>query len=124
MERLKASQVAGVRANILAAQGGKCALCGCACSPAQAVLDHCHKDGFIRGVLHRGCNSLLGKIENNHRRYGVLNLSAFLTGVVPYLHSSALKYSMLHPSFKTADEKRLARNAAARKRRADGQTKK
>lgn len=122
MERLKASQVAAVRARILAAQQGKCALCGTACAPEKAVLDHCHSSGVIRGVLHRGCNSLLGKIENNHRRYGVANLAAFLSGVVPYLHSSHLKYNLLHPTYKTEDEKRLARNAAARKRRANGQS--
>lgn len=122
MERLKTSQIAAVRAKLLADQRGLCALCGLQLLPAQAVLDHCHTDGYIRGVLHRGCNSLLGKVENNHKRYGVSNLTAFLLGVTPYLHSSKLKYNLLHPSFKTEEEKRLARNAAARKRRANGQT--
>ena len=122
MERIKASQVPAVRARLLAEQKGKCALCGTALSSDKAVLDHCHSSGYIRGVLHRGCNSLLGKIENNHRRYGVSNLAAFLSGVVPYLHSSHLKYNLLHPTFKTDEEKRLARNAAARKRRANANT--
>lgn len=122
MEKLKASQVSAVRARILAAQSNKCALCGLPCTPDKAVLDHCHSSGAIRGVLHRGCNSLLGKIENNHRRYGVTNLAPFLAGVVPYLHSSHLKYNLLHPSHKTEEEKRLARNAAARKRRANANT--
>lgn len=120
MEQLKTSQIAPVRAKMLAEQGGKCALCQQACLPAQAVLDHCHKEGFIRGVLHRSCNSLLGKLENNRARYGLGNdlaFAAFLKGVVPYLHSTKLKYNVLHPTFKTPEQKRIARNAAARKKR-------
>lgn len=121
MDQLKASQVPGVRAKLLADQGGKCALCGLSCTPAQAVLDHCHREGFIRGTLHRSCNSLLGKLENNRARYGLGNdaqFAAFLGGVVKYLHSSKNKYSTLHPTFKTPEQKRLARNAKARKTRA------
>lgn len=120
MDQLKTSQIAGVRAKLLADQGGKCALCNLPCAPDQAVLDHCHREGFIRGTLHRSCNSLLGKLENNRARYGLGNdqqFAAFLSGVVKYLHSSKNKFSTLHPTFKTLDQKRLARNAAARKRR-------
>lgn len=120
MDQLKTSQIAPVRNQMLAAQGGKCALCGLPCAPDKAVLDHCHSEGFIRGTLHRSCNSLLGKLENNRARYGLgkdTEFAAFLAGVVKYLHSSKNKYSTLHPTFKTPEQKRLARNAAARKKR-------
>lgn len=121
MEHLKASQVAPVRARLLAEQGGKCALCKQPCVADKAVLDHCHSEGMIRGVLHRSCNSLLGKLENNRARYGLgkdSDFAAFLAGVMQYLVSSKLKYNLLHPTFKTPEQKRVARNAAARKRRA------
>ena len=72
-------------------------------------------------MLCRGCNALLGKLENNRARYGLSDEVAFnnfLRGVLPYLYASATKYQLIHPSFKTEDEKRLARNAKARKARA------
>tara|TARA_E500000318_G_scaffold2023_1_gene2667 strand:- start:90 stop:539 length:450 start_codon:yes stop_codon:yes gene_type:complete len=34
-----------------------------------AVLDHCHKTGMVRAVLHRQSNAMLGRIENAWRRY-------------------------------------------------------
>ena len=119
MERMRASQIAPVRARILADQSGLCLLCKR--KPKVPCLDHCHKDGFIRGVLCRGCNALLGKLENNRARYGLSDEVAFnnfLRGVLPYLYASATKYQLIHPTFKTEDEKRLARNAKARKARA------
>ncbi len=83
------------------------------------VLDHCHKTGAVRGTLHRSCNSLLGKVENNVARFGVKNLPAFLHGCAGYLqrHSTNIT-GMIHPTHKTDEEKRLARNAKARKVRA------
>lgn len=104
------------------AQGNRCALCkgqfGIK-APNDPVLDHDHSTGAIRGVLHRGCNSLLGKVENNAPRYGVRNIPAFAQGVGPYLlmHMTNIT-GMIHPTHKTPDEKRLARNAKARKTRA------
>lgn len=73
----------------------------------------------MRGVLHRGCNALLGKVENNHRRYGVHSLGAFCAGVASYLSTHLTNITgLLHPTHKSEDEKRLARNAKARKARA------
>lgn len=117
--RLKTTQVTTTRASMLSAQGGRCALCGLPLKAEQAVLDHDHQTGAVRAALHRGCNSLLGKIENNHRRYGVANLPAFLHGAVTYLHRHTTNQTgLLHPSHKTDEEKRLARNKAARLKRA------
>lgn len=107
------------RERILKEQGGRCALCRLPCSEEQAVLDHDHATGAVRGVLHRGCNSLLGKIENNHKRYGVPNLSAWLSGVRQYIEKHVTNVTgLFHPTFKTPEEKRERRNKAARERRA------
>lgn len=120
MHKLKASEVAGCRTDLLAAQGGRCALCGYPVLPADAVLDHSHTTGEVRGVLHRGCNSMLGKIEN-HMRIAKLThaptMSAFLQGVVPYLHKREYT-GVLYPTHRTEEDKRLRRNKLARKRRA------
>ena len=119
MQRLKTTEVGRVRADMLDKQGSRCGLCQLPCQPGEAVLDHDHLTGAIRAALHRGCNSLLGKLENNFRRYGVKNLAAFLHGAVPYLQKhEENRTGLLHPSHKSEDEKRLARNAKARKARA------
>jgi len=45
----------------------------------QAVLDHDHKTQFVRAVLSRQCNVVLGKLENMWTRY----LSWWYTGTLP-----------------------------------------
>jgi hypothetical protein len=83
------------------------------------VLDHDHATGAVRAVLHRTCNTLLGKVENAYRRFGVKDLSAFAQGLVPYMqHHAVNRTGLLHPSHRTDDEKRARRNAMARKARA------
>jgi hypothetical protein len=83
------------------------------------VLDHDHGTGAVRGVLHNGCNAVLGKIENSYKRYGVRDLAAFLYGAAPYLQAHASnRTGLLHPTHKTEDEKREKRNAKARATRA------
>lgn len=120
--RLKTTEVAEVRKDMMAMQGGRCALCGQPLgtkAPLDPVLDHDHHTGAIRGVLHRGCNSLLGKVENGAARYGVRNLLLFGAGLSTYLRMNLTNTSgLLHPSFKTETEKRELRNKRARIARA------
>lgn len=117
--KLKTTQVKAYREAMLAKQGGRCALTGLPLEPAQAVLDHCHKTGLCRGVIHRGVNSLLGKLENNMARYGVTatQLYAMGRGLGDYLKANYYE-NPLHPTHKSEDEKRIRRNTLARKRRA------
>lgn len=119
MRRLKTTEVAPERARLLAAQGGRCAVCKLPCAEGSAVLDHDHGTGAIRAALHRGCNALLGKVENNHKRYGVISVAAFCSGVAGYLAQHMTNQTgLVHPTHKTDDEKRIARNTKARKKRA------
>lgn len=48
---------------ILEEQGGGCAICGKAPGKRAHAVDHCHKDGHVRGILCWTCNATLGKIE-------------------------------------------------------------
>jgi hypothetical protein len=51
---------------MLAAQGGVCALCGTDQPGGRGEhfsVDHCHKDGHVRGLLCAGCNTNLGAYE-------------------------------------------------------------
>ena len=98
---------------MLSEQTGCCALCQ---EPVldDAVLDHCHKTGLIRGVLHRGCNSLLGKIENSMPRsqVNIGRLEKIAENLIKYMVSS--KTDLLHPTHKTKEERR---EKLARKRK-------
>lgn len=117
--RIKTTHIATTREGMWLRQGGKCALCSLHCTAQQAVLDHDHSTGSLRGVLHRSCNALLGKVENNFRRYGLQNLAAWAQGMPGYLrHHHVNRTGLLHPTYKSADEKRVRRNTLARKRRA------
>jgi hypothetical protein len=106
---------------LLAQQGGTCALCGEAIPDGEAVADHDHTTGVIRGVLHRGCNAMLGHIENNrprHKLTSIPRLTKFLANVVQYLYRKRPDDAPLYPTHRTADEKRELRNKRARRARA------
>lgn len=86
------------------------------------VLDHDHKHGHIRGVLCRGCNALLGHIENNRYRNNLsllADLCAFLRGSADYLeHYRVPRTEYTHHTWRDEDQKRELRNSRARKKRA------
>lgn len=121
-KKITAAQVKVVRLRLAAEQGNRCSICGAPFStkaPMDPVLDHDHATGAVRAVLHRGCNSLLGKVENNAGRYGVRNLRAFTNGVAAYLSTHMVNVTgYIHPTYRTEDEKRLLRNKRARISRA------
>ncbi len=105
-------------------QGGKCPVCG---EPidlkikGEGVIDHSHQTGEIRGVLHRSCNAALGKVDNAAGRWGAKSMEypaiiLWLEGMLAYYNRPGT--GMLYPFHKTADEKKDARNKAARERRA------
>lgn len=98
--KLTHGQIAGHRSTLAAAQAQLCKLCSQPLGDA-GVLDHDHKSGRVRGVLHRGCNAMLGHLENNRSRYNLYGqrLFAMLGGVQPYLRASYTD-APLHPTHK------------------------
>ena len=116
-QRLKASEVSVIRERLGQQQHGRCAICQLPL--VRPVLDHDHSTGAVRATLHAGCNSLLGKVENNYKRYGVTNLAAFLAGTAAYLQRhSTNQTGYLHSTHKDQDEKRELKNKRARATRA------
>jgi hypothetical protein len=86
---------------LLAAQDTKCALCGAtehgrshnngrtARLPTGEFsnwpIDHCHKDGRVRGILCHKCNTRLGGYEALVEKVGEANLLEYLTRPSPVL---------------------------------------
>jgi hypothetical protein len=119
MKQLKPREVADHRASLLAQQNGFCALCHEPIEPGKAVLDHDHKTGLVRGVLHRGCNALEGVITNNCARNLVSpeRLAAIFQTWSKYHDQSG---TVLHPTHRTPEQKAVRtrkRAALARKRK-------
>ena len=116
-ERLKAAAVRAYRELELASQGGLCALCGEPIETGKAVLDHDHKTGRIRGVLHRGCNALEGTITNALPRN--LLTPARLAGIFAnWERYHSTPKDVLHPLHRTPEERkaRTKKRAQARKK--------
>lgn len=119
--RLTATSLKAYRLQKLAEQRGLCELCKePAVSPS---LDHCHKTGKCRGVLCRGCNAMLGHIENNMARHLLSNmekLMRFCRNLEYYIegYRDHDYRSPLHPTHKTEEEKRLLKNKRAKVARA------
>lgn len=117
MRRLTNGDIRPYRGAQLKRQNGICLLCS---RPIEEdpVLDHDHKSGECRGVLHRGCNAMLGKIENAMLicKIDIDLLPIYLANVTGYIQNA--KCGVLHPKHKTEDEKRIRKNKLARKRRA------
>jgi hypothetical protein len=116
MQRLKQSEVAKTRKELLDQQNNHCALCHQVIAEGEAVLDHCHKTGQIRGVLHRGCNALEGTIVNALARNLITpqRLTNIMNNLVAY--QKRLK-PLLHPTHKTAEEKKQRAKKRAKTRR-------
>ena len=104
MNRLKYKDIATQRQQMLALQNNCCGLC---LEPIldDAVLDHDHRTGELRMVLHRGCNTLLGKIENNmpRNRVDVNRLRTFASNLVEYIQTRHT--DIVHPRHKIKKSK-------------------
>ena len=115
--KLKTKDIAQYRAEQLQQQDNRCALCNDPVTANGAVLDHCHKTGLLRKVLHRGCNSFLGRIENGmpRSRVTIERLGAIADNLVKYITEQHT--DILHPTHKTVEERLEAiRNRRKRKR--------
>ncbi len=113
---IKQKNLAIFRKEKLEAQGGRCSLCKLPCDSSEAVVDHCHKYGHVRGVIHRSCNSLLGRIESGEKRYAIKDLRAFIMGVLEYLDTDNSS-NPYYPTFRTPEQKKERRKKKDAKRR-------
>lgn len=137
--KLKSTDLAKFRTKLMEEQGNRCAICYCSFEEVTyhtkkkknvykhtPCLDHDHKTGQVRGVLCSGCNSAEGKYINAIERWhtemvvtdkiGIWEMTQCLSD---YYHTHVKdQHDLIHPSFKTEDEKRELRNLRARRKRA------
>ena len=121
IRKLKTTEVSGILRQMVTKQGHVCAVCGKGFTKTDgAVLDHCHKTGFIRGALHRSCNGGEGKVRVKAQfSHKGISPDDFLIGLGQYLKNHKVpRYHLIYPSHQSEDEKRLAKNAKARRTRA------
>ena len=99
MNKLKYKDIAPQRQQMLMLQNNLCGLCNETIID-DAVLDHCHRTGELRMVLHRGCNALLGKIENNMPRNRITlgRLDNIARNLVDYIQTRHT--DIIHPRHK------------------------
>lgn len=97
MRKLKYREITEVRQQLLQEQNNRCALTQQPLTEQRAVLDHCHTTGQIRGVLDRGVNALLGRIENNLRinRIDLDALEQICHNLIDYIKHSPRP--LIHP---------------------------
>lgn len=90
------------RQKLLDAQDGVDPITGLIIPCGQAVLDHDHGTQFVRAVLHRQSNAVLGKLENMYTRYLSWwykgTLADFLRGCADYLDTKHPQ-DYVHPAF-------------------------
>lgn len=116
MQRARVKDIKILREQYLSEQLGYCAICAEPIEPTEAVLDHCHKTGQLRAVLHRGCNAYIGHLENNMARNRISpeRLASILANFIRYVTAQK---PILHPTFRTPEERAERAKLRAKKRR-------
>lgn len=112
--RLPYRHIREFRQQTLLLQNCQCALCEEPITD-DAVLDHCHRTGLVRRVLHRGCNALLGKIENNLKRNRITTtrLERIASNLTDYILTEHT--DIIHPRHQGAIMKKSKRKPAKKK---------
>jgi hypothetical protein len=70
---------------MLAAQQGRCAICG---APGPQHVDHDHRNGWVRGILCFNCNGGLGQFKDDPK---------LLAGAYTYLKGTTWQRVLIHP---------------------------
>ena len=121
--KMNRKDIPSVRKMLVAKQNGLCPICGKDLTRTQAVnqvIDHDHKTGFVRAVVHRGCNKVEGSVYNTVQRWGkaatLTSVIGTLKRVIAFweLHQTP-QTDIIYYSHKTEAEKRVSANAKRRR---------
>lgn len=64
--------------DLLNSQGGGCALCKIDLDEKTMNVDHCHKNGHVRGILCGKCNTGIGLLGDTHE--ALLEAASYVSG--------------------------------------------
>lgn len=125
-DKVSRKDLSAIKKELLLKQKAICPICKKSLirtPPRDRVVDHDHKTGVIRAVLHRGCNGMEGKVLGSVTRWrGEMRYSEIrktLLALIDFWDKHQIPQTRyLHPSYKTDSQKRIA---ALRKR--NGRTK-
>lgn len=121
VRKLKPNETAGVLKQLVSKQGNVCGICKKPFTKWDyAVLDHCHTSGFIRGALHNSCNGAEGRVKSKAQMgHKGVKSDDYIIGLGTYLlaHKKP-QYPLIYHNHLNEDEKRLKKNAKARRTRA------
>lgn len=125
MRKLARSQMRlWAKKHLTEVQGGRCLLCNDPIDltiKGEGVIDHDHRTGRIRGILHRSCNAAEGKVLNAAGRWGAKSTDIAVVGpwlerLVKYWQQPQLE--LVYPTHETEEEKNDKRKARQREIRA------
>lgn len=122
LKRMPRSSQPALVKKLLARQGGCCPLCTRDFKEIGTTpcVDHDHTTGAIRAALCRNCNGMEGKVLHYARRAQQdIGFRQWLKNLLEYydLHDE-VQVPYMHWTHETDDQKRLKRNATARKKTA------
>lgn len=126
LRKVKRSELVTIKRAIIKEQKGLCPICGKTLLNTTArnmVVDHDHETGVIRGVLHRGCNGVEGKVLRYLNTWGKCKTLSEMIRTLERLVKYWKKHKTpqteyIYPTHKTEYEKKKA--AVKKKRKANG----
>lgn len=135
LQKITRSQQYSITMQLLKRQGMKCLVCELPINvttkgrSSDYALDHCHETGEVRAVLHRSCNSALGKAEHAVGRWGAK--SSKYADIIPYLRKMVAYYDwvaenptgLMYPNHRSPEEKAAAAKLKRRKKYAENKAK-
>lgn len=118
-KRITTLKIPIIRAKLQKKQGNRCLICQRDLRRLRAVLDHCHKTGYIRGVLCNNCNGIEGKISGLLLRLdvGKIGYDQIIINMAAHRHPDNLKTKWIHPHAETLVEQKARRAKRAKKLR-------
>lgn len=118
--KAKRTDMPRIKKELMNKQSGSCMFCGgdlTSVTSSNIVVDHNHDTGIIRGVAHRGCNGVEGKVLTLLKRWGKCSTKLQVIRMLRRLadfYEREPKTEWIYPTHKTALEKKEARNKKAR----------
>lgn len=118
--KIKRTELSSVKHELMLKQNGACMFCGgdlTRVASNNVVVDHNHKTGVIRGVAHRGCNGLEGKVLKVFQTWGKCSSKAEILRTMKRLTLFWAKEpttEYIYPTHKTPAERKALLNKRRR----------